>query len=184
MNSDLESRIARALGKTLSERSLPSQKPDPHVIFPAWCAATGKPFHAVAEQRGSTLFLKGNVTPAEAEGADNGNVTALAKLGEFDFDDAGWPGCPHCGTKYNDRKQLYLLWACSGGSCGGHLHCTGERGGMFRCACGRVGDFNFTPVDAFEVRGAAGAAPSVALPGRSGTASLPPPNARLPFRRK
>lgn len=151
MNPDMKCGVSRALSTLIAEA--PRASTHPHIRFRMWCSVTGKPFEVLAELQQDTLRLLRNVTPAVSAA---GGTAALSQAiqNNFRIVDAGWPGCPHCGAKHNSRKSIRLLWACSKTRCRNALHCVGDRGGMFRCACGILEDQEFEIVPAIEVRGA------------------------------
>jgi len=170
MNSDLQRRVRRVLDE--KPIAVAKQVALPLVTFRMWCSVTGKPFEVVAEVQDNTLRLLRNVLPGDssAEGAAGSRSGAL---GSFGIADGGWEGCPHCGAKYNRRKAVNLLWACQKKGCGNPLHCAGDRGGLFRCACGIASDHEFESVPAFDVR-------CTKAGGNAATSNAAPRNLQLP----
>ena len=200
MKSDLEMRVARLLGadllsgpRNVGQAQTPAR--EPLVSFRMWCSATGKPFSVIARREGNTLYVLRNEVQGST-GISGATPPPLTSFGKCRFEDDGWPGCPHCGAKSNSRKNLFLLWSCEKEGCGFPLHCVGERGGLFRCACGIAADREFQSVPVLEVRGSRTAcnstpkATSISNPNtntavaRSHAPSLPGANPQLTYKGK
>jgi hypothetical protein len=127
--------------------------------FEMWCSKTGKPFIAVAERHGKTLWLIGN----ERAGKELAGSAWQPGSDYFEIDaDPAWC-CPWCGTREDRRHDfLRLFWTCTDPACGEPIHCCGSRRGLFECACGQRMSRSFVRVDVFRVyvfnglRGASG----------------------------
>jgi hypothetical protein len=131
----------------------------PLVRFELWCSRTGRPFLAVAERHGDTLYLVGN------EKAD-GEVAGSGWPGGYNYfaiDAAPEWRCPWCGVREDPSHEfLRLIWECGESACGAPLHCCGSSRGIFLCACGMRSRRGFCRGDVFKVyeytglRGASG----------------------------
>jgi len=131
----------------------------PVVRLEMWCSSSGRPFLAVAERHGETLYLVGNEKP-DGEIAGSGWPGGY---GYFAIDAAPEWCCPWCGVREDPSHEfLRLIWECGGASCGSPLHCCGSSRGIFLCACGMRARRNFRRADVFKVyeyhglRGASG----------------------------
>lgn len=192
MDNDLMKRVRHALGgqRELTSAQRVVSPPTPDLIrFPLWCSVHNRTSFVIARREGQSLVLLRNEAPAAAGGASRSGAGPMPLIGSFNFVDGGWPGCALCGAKRNERKGIGLVWLCEKASCGGPLHCVGDRGNLFRCACGIAADYDFSPVPSLPVRGTSGMPQGGASPrspadaaSRSGPALPTPTTTRLTYR--
>jgi hypothetical protein len=117
--------------------------------FEVWCSATGRPFVAVAERHGETLYIVGNERVNPGEKASSGWPVAIEQCA---IEAAPEWRCPWCGVREDPAHDfLRLVWACQNPGCGEPLHCCGSRGGLFRCACGGLSRRTFYRSNVFAV---------------------------------
>jgi hypothetical protein len=117
------------------------------VKVPVTCSAGGGSYVVVAERRGDELRFVGHEMPPGPGGAPRlpGRLS-----GEYRIDRKGW-ACPLCANTDG-------VWLCECERMNGAMHCSGNSGGRYRCACGRLEEREFVNVKTIEVRGASVAA--------------------------
>jgi hypothetical protein len=116
--------------------------------FEVWCSKTGRPFIAVAERHGETLWIIGNEKP-DGKTAPSGWPTGYQ---HYAIDAAPEWRCPWCGVREDAKHDfLRLIWACGDPACGEPLHCCGSRRDVFLCACGQRARRAFQRADVFKV---------------------------------
>jgi hypothetical protein len=127
------------------------------VKLPMTCSVRGQSFFMVAERHGDELRCVGFEMPQPGKGGAAPMPGLLS--GKYHIDRNG-KCCPLCGN--GDA-----VWFCHCERMKGAMHCHGNSGGLYRCACGREEPRQFEVAKHAEVRGASVA--STSEPVRSGT---------------
>lgn len=176
MSNDLVARGPRALGpgsprkdrpaepvdlakgtKWIAEARAAIEAPSKHVLVAApprearaervkllmTCSARGISYLALAERRGNHLRLVGH--EMRQPGKDGVFQVPGHLSGEYHIEINGWR-CPLC-------RNGDSVWLCECDRMNGALHCHGNSGGRYHCACGRVEHREFFDVEKMEVRG-------------------------------